>query len=77
MGSVTRLGILDKVVDPVLGSIPEHDADGHSRVLERRGNHDIPEMEDLDTRGGKEDLNPRVVAQSPCNTKLSGTGIAG
>jgi hypothetical protein len=74
VGSITGLSELDKTVDLVFSSAPEHDTDGNASVLDRGGNLRVPKMEHLDALGSGEKSNPLVIAHSPGNSELSGTG---
>jgi hypothetical protein len=74
VGSVTGFGELDEAVNPVLAGTPEHDADRNASVLDCRRNLSVPKVEHLDALGSGDESNPLVVAHSPSNSKLSGTG---
>lgn len=71
--SVTRLGILDEAVDPVLGGAPEHDADGKAGLLDSVWDYNIPKVDDLDASARGDVKQPLVIAHSPSNAKFSGT----
>jgi len=73
MASITGLGVLEEIVDTVLVSTPEHDADRDTRVLDSVRNDDVPKMEHLDTGGRCQKGYSRVIAHSPSNSELSRT----
>ena len=74
MGCIAGLSELDKVVDLILTGTPEHDADGDASGLDCIRDLGRPNVEHLDTLRGSNERNPLVVAHSPSNRELPGTG---
>jgi len=74
VGCIAGLSELDEAVDPILAGTPEHDADGDASGLDCVWDLSSPNMEHLDTLGGGKERNPLVVAHSPSNRELPGTG---
>lgn len=76
VAETTSLNILIELIDPRLVDIPEHDADGDTRIPNTRGHGANPEEDAIDAIAIRDCRKPRVITKSPSETQLS-TSVGG
>jgi len=75
--SIPGLGFGDEIVDSFWGSIPEHDTDTNTGILDGLGDVRGPKVEHYDTGGSDEEANPWVIFHGPGDSELSARVIRG